>query len=166
MYMALEEPRKYRLLAGEHVQDIPGTTGPNGLPLTQKFRAGDIFESHTDLEERLNSKDQACDKKVERVYDSDPYTNSPPDPGSQWQKRADETPQQFAERVMKLALAEPSPPPPAPIPLATAATAVNFMATYEAMTVAQLKAYCESEEIDLKGARTKEEILAVLRAQS
>lgn len=62
-----------------------------------------------------------------------------------------------------LAVAASSPPPSHPLPPSSAQSGA-FAGQLEKMSVKELQAHAEAEEIDLKGANKKEDIIRILRA--
>ncbi len=115
----LEEARTYELLHGHHIMD-----GPDGKET--KYLRGSFITTKTDLE-RLNV--PGYDPKFRRVHeDKRPVDSAAQQPG--------ETAKAYAERLRALAVA-------------AEAAADREGDTLDAMTVEELRAFAESEEIPL-----------------
>lgn len=103
-----------------------------------EYRAGqqgnDLIESDVDLCKKFHN-------KFERVPDGDSL------------KRPSETGRQYAERLRKMAEAAER----------DEAANADSADTYEAMNEKELRHLAQTEEIDLKGCKTKNEIIAAIR---
>jgi hypothetical protein len=121
----------------------------------KRYYQGDIVESDHDLREEFPEKFMLVDELVVAQ-------------GSPFQRQPGETEEQFAERMVKIAER-------AKAAAATGGEAAekskrekNAIAeddTYTAMTIEELRKHAAEEEIDLGGARTRDQILRVLRSK-
>lgn len=133
-------PRKFRLLVGKHSQK------EDGVLVT--YKPNDVFECTTDLVERFNT---PSSRKFEYVED-DPRTS----PGRVAYPHLEK--EKGPERAER-----PAPAPSAPVaPKAPPFGGKNL----DAMSPEQLKALAAEEEIDLRGATKKEDMLKILRANA
>ncbi len=127
---------RYRLLAGKHAQkeENPQT----GQKENKIYKRGDVFESKHDLL-KFNAGPGAM--KFEKVEDTQPAkaagTTRPP-----------ATPSREAVH------GTPEPPP---------RNMNEFLAALDKMSEKDLRALAAEEEIDLKGAKTKDDILKAIR---
>lgn len=138
---------KYKLTKGKHT-DRQGPYGPldlNGNPrrTLRTFKAGDVFESNTNLAEVFNTSNSV---KFEPLEDNHPVPKANLLPN--------DTPQTKPSAAPALSPAPAPTPPPA----------AEVDDTLDTMTVAELKKFAAEEDIDLAGATTKADILATIRA--
>lgn len=128
---------RFRLLAGQHIQ-----TDPDGQE--RLYKPGQVLEAKADLATRWP-------EKFGRVAEGTPL-----DVGMLTRVPPSESVADAAQRGFDPATSNTGAlPPSSPLPAGED--------TFSHMTLNELKAFAAEEEIDLKGARTKEEILAVLR---
>lgn len=136
--------KKYRLNDGYHVGPDPVNPA-----VDRTYERGDIIESPTDLT-FMNV--PGYKPKFEKVIDE----NSPALPsGAAIFDPAKETIQQFAERMGGGSFTAGVPTQPS----SSSPTTVEL----DGMNADQLRKYAEAEEIDIKGAKTKEQLLAVVK---
>jgi len=150
---------KFRLLMGKHTQEDVGT----GDLLT--YRAGDVFTSRTDLVAKFNSNGA---RKFERVEDDTPLQGSPArmqTPGTQ-RPVTPPTPQHLPAEPQPQVTVATQPREDGSLKGQTATLAVRplpHVSELERMSVKDLIALCEEQEIDLHGAQKKEDVLKILR---
>lgn len=157
---------RFRLLMGRHIEakrDAKGNimhgkpTGqnPKGAKLTVSYNRGDVFDSPNDLDLMFNQPGSA---KFERVVDAHQEV---------WDRNK-ETLAQFTKRMEGKESQQPATgTEPETTPVGEAAKAgfnTAFTDLYGSMTVAELKKHAEEEEIDLRGATKREEILKAIQA--
>lgn len=181
-------PQKFKLLAGQHVEadrDRP-ILDPEGKPTgrfaRKTYKAGDVVESETDLAARLGANkfekldeggDRARIAELERqlaearaalpsAAATAPSTAPAAAPGGQ------------VSDGFQRATGSPGGTASGPLPEADFGRAGVAGAApagkgdgpdFEAMTVAQLKEHAEAEEIDLRGATHKDEIIKRVRGK-
>ena len=131
---------KFRVLVGKHNEG--GHVDEKGNRIKGRtYRVGEVIDTADDLS-RLNASGAIKFERVEEERGaSRPAPTTPTTPKS------------------------PTPPTPAPVnpTTPTTPTAPVTPKNLEAMDIKALQALAEEEEIDLKGAKTKEEIIKVLR---
>ena len=146
-----ERGGKFRVLVGAHIDNGPPgcecdecsvSDGKNHLYRQRDAKdppawAGDIIETTADLEMRFNAGPYS--RKFERVREDAPAVV-----GHVWDQ-AKETLEQFTARMNKVNAPKPS---------------LNL----DAMALKDLQQLAADEEIDLKGAKTKEEAVKVIKA--
>lgn len=170
---AQRELLKFRLMDGQHCENLPNKRDAKGNPILVTYRKGAVIETYTDLN-RLNAKMEMNDgrvvddpnfpKKFERIYD-DPHA-------AHSQQAGPITAEEAARRGFATAFTDKDkyPPTPAQPPQvhkdqSTVVLDVNtYVARLEKMSVKELQAHAAEEEVDLKGAANKEQIIKVLRA--
>lgn len=143
MTVATQMRLKYRLLAGSHVQN--DANGKEDMFRAYPARSREyprglqpIIESSVDLCRRFNK--PGFPKKFERVPQSTP--TSLPD---KLVREEEETEEEFFEETV-------------------APSMDQVIASIDNMTVEQLKAFADEEEIDLSTAKTKAEIVKVIKS--
>lgn len=121
---------RFQLLAGLHTE--PDPSNPPYGELT--YKAGDVFESNTDLCQRFNRDGST---KFQRLSDAPSKPQAAvPVPSSN------------------------SKPIPVPEPTPPSKLKVNL----DVMTLEQLQKFAEDEEIDIKGAKKREEVLRAVKS--
>lgn len=141
---------KYRVLQGKTSEGRDAY----GKPLV--YLKGTVFESDKDM---LVHNAPGHKPKFERVDDGTPVDEPVVLTGG----KSPAAPAQ--PNPPKPTPASPSTPPkPAPSTPTPPKNTVDHGATLESMDVRELKAFAEAEEIDLKGASTKADMLRVLKA--
>lgn len=140
--------KMYRILVGRHHE----RKNPNEKGITYKAGENDIFESEKDM---LKKNGIGGIAKFEEVAGSTQTVQNP------WMRMDGETAKQFAERMRRLAdEAEKT----AEEESKQAHTKTEETGTpYEDMTIDELKKLANEEEINIKGARTKDEIIKMIR---
>lgn len=177
--------KKYQVVAGQHIQDDPlGRKNPDGSTVQILYPTGSIVETPLDLE-RLNQYDpqtgQIVSEKFRRIHE-DQAAAGLPSTATVWDS-AKETLEEFVARqratgaspgssaaapsassatTPPLPSAEPVVLPPNAVPPGVKAT--EEMKTLSMMTVNELRKLAEEQEVDLKGAKSKEDILKVFAA--
>src|SRR5438105_12102344 len=161
---------RYRVMAGQHIESDPeGRKDTDGRPLDVKYEQGQVFASKTpDLHRRWPEK---FSKIEEDLPENNPYLTMPA-PG--------ETDDEFKVRMERLRANPASntsedvvaaaarrgfdtlhtdsgrtPPPGKPVPGSE---------PLDSMSVQELRALAADEEIDLKGATKKDDILRLIKA--
>lgn len=121
---------RFRLLEGKHAEKVPGAVPPE--PRDIMYVVGDVFDSNYDLDRRYNA--PGYPPKFERVSIHVPTTASQVKPAA---------------------------------PVDTEAVRANAphidedsLETFSEMSVQELQAHAISEEIDIAGCNTKEELIA------
>ncbi len=173
---------KYKLLAGGHIDDhpvervfIPGAVDENGKPATRpadlRYFPKDIIETHKDLLRFNDDRSPENPKKFEKLDDDDPRPDSRKAQAIETWQRA-----QTLARESQIASAQsPSPPlqsspivpsQPQAKPQTPKVSQVRGKVDppLEHMDLKGLQDLAAEEEIDLKGAKTKEEAAKVIRA--
>lgn len=137
---------KFRLKVGGHVQN-----GPDGKP--KSYVPGDIVESETDLAERFNTPPMTI--KFERLWEEERREAS---------SRKD-THETHGEKKVTVPPSGPPTPPPSNIshPTSPPEKGSAPQPNYEAMSQQDLTELAKEEEVDLRGAKTKADIIARLR---
>ena len=135
---------RFKILHGKHTQKEQVGTNPDGSPVFRPVTygrntpKGDVVDSPSDLVAKFNS------------------------PGSTKFELIPEPARHYAPPVAAVA--------PTPVTLAQATAAAYtppskpLTDALDQMSVGDLKKFADSEEIDLKGARTKEEMIRAIRA--
>lgn len=128
---------KYRLLAGKHSQkeENPETKQKE----VKIYKRGDVFESKHDLL-KFNA-----------------------GPGAMKFEKVEEPPPRAASRAAAPP-PEPPPPPEAKTIQPPPRNQQEYHAALDKMTEKDLRALAAEEEIDLKGAKTKEDIVKAIKA--
>lgn len=137
--------RKFRLLEGFHIGP-----NPDDPKVDRTYARGDIVESPTDLT-FLNV--PGFKPKFEKVHE-DGVT----EPGTFAFDPNKETIEQFAERMRSQMSIGPGQG------TSSTASASATVTDLDGMNADQLRKHAEAEEIDVKGAKTKEQLLAVIKA--
>ncbi len=127
---------RFKLLAGHHAFN----EGTNESPKIIRFRQGDVFETDQPLDEIYNT---PAGNKFQRIQENIEDT----------EELLLEEERKLAERKAKL-LAKKAPEP----------AVRRFEDDPEKMTVVQLQELADENGIDLGKARTKEQILEVIKA--
>lgn len=144
---------RFRLLAGKHVETAIGPDGKPLLdqhnhPLQIKYVPGDVFDTQVDLAAEFNSRGSV---KFELAYDQTPLK------GGQIIRKVPPIDRGGDGATQAPAAAKPESP--------FSTKAPDFDPAFlEAMTFNELKAFAAEEEIDLKGATSKDAALKSIRA--
>ncbi len=168
---AVAEKRRFRVLAGQHFEVHPEDLHPKRVkvkevvngelvekevwvpppepPRTIIYRTGDVVESSCDLAKLFNG-DHGSSPKFELVHENGvPMTR----------QEGPITPEEIARR----GLTQANVPVQTVNDAKTITAAVSPMATLEHMTLDELRKHAAEEEIDLGKAKSKDEVLKVLR---
>lgn len=171
---------KFRLLSGKHT-DREGPPDHRGIPQLRVFRKGQVIETNKDLDAMFNH--PTIDrKKFERVDD----TTKPSVPEYRISLSTATTEPAYAAQVQAAAQHAPGKGPVSPATVVPAQPAPQAATqpqpqqqakpaqpapqpakapdTLDSMTEKELEALAASEEIDLKGAKTRADKLRVIRS--
>ena len=152
---AKQKIRRFKLLVGAHVHG----KDENGKPKMYVAGKNDVIETTVDLL-KMNSRKPGHEmqKKFVEIYDDgsmDFYGGTRAVPVNPFEQRKNESAAEFHSRMLEMSKAATE----------AAEKAMNRDEKLAKMTVAQLREYAESEEIDLKGTTNKDEILKLLRGK-
>jgi hypothetical protein len=125
---------KFKLLAGKYIHGKVET--PEGLKKQKVYTRGEIIESNINLAEKWPEKFMRLPDEDGRMPANQP-TPGIPSPHSAAPPRADKKP--------------------------TPANVAEYHAGLDKMSVEELKAHAAEEEVDLKGANDKNQILRLLK---
>ncbi len=147
---------KFRVLAGKHIE---GKT-PDGRQ--RVYKTGDVVDSKTDLN-KLNSPGAVKFEKVDESTPATPYVG----PGGevvksrkQLEAEAVQQPQQAQAKTAGPTTAAKTPEHLEPLQT----TSTTTLQPLDLMSVKDLVALAQAEEIDLKGATKKDDIVKTLKA--
>jgi hypothetical protein len=152
------KPKKYgpfRVLVGRHIEDDPsGRRNPDGRPSEVTYTpASPPFFSSSDLS-KLNARDMTPKFALIGMADStmrDALVRMPTESAEQYAARL----KQLAADATRLAASSSGPDVP---------TSWVPPATLDTMQLKELQALAAEEEVDLKGAKTREDVLKIFKA--
>lgn len=149
MTAATTPTMKFKLLRGQH-----NRKDPNNPKLRIKYRAGDIIESKTDLARKFGS-------RYQRVIEDVPSVSQAAQAGFNTIYAAQ--PNESPEKTIA-ALRAKANELEAQLKNPKNLQKTGAVDTLTNMKLEELRKFAQDEEIDLKNAKTRDEVLAIIRA--